>query len=114
MWTERRLAKEYGVSGKTIRRDAKLAEAVNLITANCGHDAKDRFFAPEGGLTCKDALRLAQRGPADQRAFIKDWKEGLRCKPWEEEDSEDTIRVPTQLDKLLAALMRDLGRERMR
>jgi hypothetical protein len=114
MKTEQRLAREYGLSGVTMRRSAKFAEAVEQITANCGHDAKELFFAPEGWLTCKDALSLARRGPGDQRQFLEDWQKGERCKPWVQEKGEASIRVPRDLDKLFEGLIRDVRKENMR
>jgi hypothetical protein len=97
-----------------MRRNAKFAEAVDQISVNCGHQAKELFYQAEAGLTCKDALSLARRAPADQRQFIEDWQKGERCKPWVQEKGEASIRVPRDLDKLFEALLRDLGRENMR
>lgn len=112
--TEERLAKEYRVSSSTIRRDAHFARAVDRIVQACGFDAKPVILAHEAGLSRRDTERLAEMGPADQRQVLEGLREGWLHRPWAEENGPATVRVPLELDALIAALLRHLGKERLR
>src|SRR5262249_9487744 len=49
--TAERLAEEFKVGEKTIRRDARFAEAVDHVVEHCGQDARNLLLARETGLT---------------------------------------------------------------
>jgi len=54
-----RLAGEHGVSPRTVKGDAKYAEAVNRLVSFLGPEFKRRLLAHKTGLTKKDVLALA-------------------------------------------------------
>ncbi len=62
-----RLAREYGVDGPQMRADAKLAEAVEVISRNCGVGTLRLLLLP-GGLKWDVILSIARKGPERQRS----------------------------------------------
>jgi hypothetical protein len=111
---EERLAREHGVKPRTIRRDGQFAQALEIITANCGKEAAAFFLNPKPPYTREDAVKLARRGPEEQRDLIEKCRRGVVEKPWRQNrDEEETMRVPREVDDLVEALGRLLGRERL-
>jgi hypothetical protein len=86
---------------------------VDTITANCGKEAEAYFVNPKPPYTREDALKLARRGPEEQREILAGCWQGVFAKPWREETEGETIRVPVDTDRLIAALVRQLGPKRM-
>lgn len=75
--TAERIAKEFGVSAATIRRDGIFSEAVDEITKNCGEDAKAAvLFGTLGPMS--SIVKLAQLPAEQQRAAIAGGKEGVK------------------------------------
>jgi hypothetical protein len=111
--TEERLAAEYGVSARTIRRDAEYAAAVDALVAECGPWAKPLLVSPGSKLAREDALRLVQMGPADQRAIMAAYREGRGELPWRIQGPERFLRVPTNTGGLVETLLSRLGRQRL-
>lgn len=78
--TAKRLAKKYGVSEKTIRRDAKFAKAVDEIEKTVGAEAKAAVLSGKSGLSKKDVVAIADMPPDKQRKAFKKPKKPRRKK----------------------------------
>lgn len=63
MRTSEELAKEAGVSERTIRRWAKFAEAVDKIASYAGAEVRERILAKDSQVTQKDTVKLAKEHP---------------------------------------------------
>lgn len=57
--TAERLAEEYGVDEKTIRRDAKFATAIDRIEEKCGTEVKNKILAGQTKIAKQDVSTLA-------------------------------------------------------
>jgi hypothetical protein len=110
--TAEKLAEEFKVGEKTIRRDARFAEAVDRIVENCGQDAKNLILARDTGLTRGGVLRLARLKPEDQKKFIQELKEtGKRPRKPRKGKRRQTLTLPSQPKALVQALLKQLGAE---
>jgi hypothetical protein len=69
--TAEALAAEFGVSAATIRRDGAVAEAVNVIAAGCGADARAQLLSPGARLKRGALLDLAAQDLGRQRAVLE-------------------------------------------
>ncbi len=69
--TAERLGEEFGVGEKTIRNDARLAEALDRIVANCGVAASKLLLTRDSGATHRCVLRLARLAPQEQQRFVE-------------------------------------------
>ena len=67
--TAERVAKEYNVSEKTIRRDAEYARAIDTIAVEAGEEVKQQILSGELPMTKKDVVELA-RMPVEERQEI--------------------------------------------
>src|SRR5689334_15718300 len=56
--TAERLAAEYKVTGKTIKRDADFANAVDAIAETVGEEARSAILKRDSGLTKQDVAAL--------------------------------------------------------
>lgn len=70
--TAQKLAAEYGVDEKTVRRDAAFAQAVDQIGDSAGPEAKAAILSGQSGATKKEVIALAAAPPATQKAAILD------------------------------------------
>jgi hypothetical protein len=77
--TSERLAEEYGVSEKTIRRDADFAEAIDTIVETVGPEAKAAILSGKTGATKTDVVKLAATPAATQKAAIAGGKEAIKA-----------------------------------
>lgn len=105
--TSEKLAKEYGVSAPTIKRDAKFSEAVDQIAENVGKEAKDEILSGRSGLSRSDVAAVAERPANEQPAAIQKAKQGtlnVKPKPVEPEDegsdSDKCWEIIAQIHKL--------------
>ena len=64
------LAHQHKVSPKTIKRDARYAQAVDSIAENCGADARDVILNHNVRITKKEVIDLIRKPPAFQRTII--------------------------------------------
>ncbi len=72
--TAERLGEDFQAGEKTIRRDAKLAQAIDEIVANCGEEARNFFLARDSGVTRSCVRLLVERTPKEQKKFVADMK----------------------------------------
>lgn len=107
-----RLAEDFKVGEKTIRRDAHFAEAVDEITGNCGSDTKNLILSRDTGLTRGGVLRIAKLKPEDQKKFILELKEtGKRPRKVRKGKRRQTLTLPSQPKALVQALIKQLAPE---
>lgn len=107
-----RLAEEFKVGEKTIRRDARFAEAVDEITENCGSDAQNLILSRDTGFTRGGVLRIAKLKPKDQKKFIQELKEtGKRPRKARKGKRRHTLTLPRQPQALVQALLKHLTPE---
>jgi hypothetical protein len=111
--TAEKLAEEFRVAEKTIRRDAKFAEAVDGIAENCGPEARNVILSREIGLTRGGVLRLSKLKAQEQKQFLEELKtSGKRPrKPRTGKKREKTITIPAQPRQLVSALLKRLWPE---
>lgn len=69
--TAERLANEYGVDEKTVRRDAAFAESVDRIAEVAGPEVKAKILSGQSGLSKKDVVAIAELPAREQKAAIK-------------------------------------------
>jgi hypothetical protein len=106
-----RLAKEFRVGEKTIRRDAKFALAVDVIGGNCGEKAKHLILSRDAGLRRQQVLRLANMSTTEQRAYFKQLNETGRPPKTRRASKRNTIILPANPKALVETLVRRVGRE---
>ena len=70
-----RLAEEYNVSPKTIKRDSQFAAAINAI-GEISHDAKRKILSGSAGITRKHIRKLAQGAEDDIREVAESIENG--------------------------------------
>ncbi|HEX7447695.1 MAG TPA: hypothetical protein VF306_09130 [Pirellulales bacterium] len=76
--TAERLAGEFGVDPKTIKRDAAFARAADTVAANAGHEALASILAGELG-SKKDIQALAGLPPDEQREAVSGGKATVKA-----------------------------------
>jgi len=103
-----RLAQEYKVAPSTIVRDAKFAEAVDMIAAENGPEARVALLNPDVGFSKKDAIRLVTE-PPEVRAEIlaskkrrAEWKKAPAQTPDEKAIEKQVAAVMAALDRCSA------------
>jgi hypothetical protein len=105
-----RLGEEFAVGEKTIRRDARFAEAVDDIVGNCGAEARNLLLARETAMTRGGVLRLAKLEPDEQRDFLRTLREsGKRPRRAHKGKRRDKLTLPAQPKALVAGLLKQLG-----
>jgi hypothetical protein len=104
-----RLAEEFKVGEKSIRRDAKFAEAVDKIVENCGPDARNLLLARDTGLTRAKILHLAEAESEEQKGFVQVLKEGGKL-PGKARKGKKPARltIPRRPKALVQALVKAL------
>jgi hypothetical protein len=108
--TAEQLAEEFNVGEKTIRREAKFAEAVDQIAENCGQEVKQVLLSRETGLTRGGILRLAKLKPEEQKRFLQQLKEsGKRPRKARKKGKRERITIPSRPKQLVVALLSQLG-----
>jgi hypothetical protein len=104
------LAEEFGVGERTIRRDAKFAEAVDKIVKVCKGESRNLLLARDTGLTRGGVLRLAKQGPEEQKQFLEALKEGKRPRRKAAKGKRRArLTLPAQPKALVRALVQQLG-----
>ncbi len=107
-----RLSAEYHISPATIRRDEKLARAVDGIVANCGEGSKSLVLSRDTGLSHGQILTLSKRTPEEQRQYLAELeRSGKRPRRRPGADGGLTITLPRATDPLVDTLVERLGRE---
>jgi hypothetical protein len=108
--TAEKLGEEFKVGEKTVRRDARFAEAVDQIDENCGQDARNLILSRETGLTRGGVLRLAKLKPEDQKKFLESLKEtGKRPRKTRKTGKRrERITLPAEPRALVQALVKEL------
>jgi hypothetical protein len=108
--TAERLGEEFAVGEKTIRRDARFAEAVDAIVGNCGAEARNLLLARETAMTRGGILCLARLEPDEQRNFLRTLQEsGKRPRRAHKGRRRDKVTLPAQPKALVAGLLKQLG-----
>jgi hypothetical protein len=92
--TSAKLAAQFDVDEKTIRRDAKFADAVDAIEKNVGKPVKDEILSGHSGLSKKEVVAIAQQ-PAEKQAAAVD--SAKRDKP-------KTGEIKTDVDRLIEGI----------
>lgn len=93
--TASKLAKEFGVSPATVKRDAKFADAVDTIAANVGKEHKAEILSGRSGLSKKDVVEIASQPAARQAEAIEEKREKVA------EIKTDVERLIEQIEKLI-------------
>ena len=105
-----RLAEEYKVGEKTIRRDGHFAKAVDAIAENCGGDARKHILSRESGLTRGNVHRVAKLPPKEQRRYLEElMKTGKRPRRKPTKEGRATILLPREPKALAEKLLKQLG-----
>jgi len=106
--TAEKLGEEFKVGEKTIRRDARFAEAVDQIVQNCGQDARNLILSREAGLTRGSILRLAKLKPNEQQKYLESLKEtGKRPrKSSKRSKRRERITLPAQPKAFVQSLLK--------
>ena len=78
--TDEQVAEEYKTSPKTVRRAEKFVDAVDIIAANVGDDARDEILSRELDVTVKDVQVLAKQEPEAQREVVTKVRSGKSVK----------------------------------
>jgi hypothetical protein len=114
--TERRLAREYGVSDRTVRRAAEFAAAVDRVAGCCGHEAKHWLLGREAPLSRTDVELVSHLGAAEQRQTLEDVRKGTLTGPLARKSREGLLpmRLPRDVDGALAVLLAEWGEEKVR
>jgi len=108
--TAERLAREFKVAAITIRRDAKLAEAVDLIGSHCGEEAKKFILSRDARLTRAVILRLAKLSPQEQKKFLEAlMRTGKPPRRRSRREDPPTILLPREPKALAEKLLKQLG-----
>lgn len=104
------LADEYKIGEKTIRREAKFAEAVDQIAEKCGVEAKQLILSRDVNFTRGNVLRLAKLKPAEQKKYLEVIREtGKRPRTKRPKGKRSTITLPTEPQSLAEKLVQYLG-----
>jgi hypothetical protein len=77
----KQMAKEFGVSERTVDRDARLATAVAKIAKNCGAEARENLLLPAHQLTRIAIEELAEQTAEKQKETIAYLKEHHKLPP---------------------------------
>jgi hypothetical protein len=65
------VAAEYGVEGRTVRRDAVFAEALDKIAAHCGDEVREKVLSREFRWTRRDVERLSKVNKAVVQEIVR-------------------------------------------
>ena len=113
MKTAERLALEFTVASATIRRDGKLAKAVDLIASHCGEEAKKFILSSDARLTRGNITRLAKMPAKEQKKFMEElMKTGKRPTPKKTRTAKSTITLPSESRSFVEKLLRHCGPEK--
>ncbi len=72
MPTAEKIAKQTGVSERTIHRDAKLSEALDKITDAAGPETTQKILKEEIKMPKKDVVELSSKPKEDQKEIVSD------------------------------------------
>lgn len=72
--TESRLAEEFRINARTIRRDAEFAAAVDALVQSCGEAARAQILSGDARLTRQQVARLAQLPAAKQQQQFQEFQ----------------------------------------
>lgn len=87
--TAERLAEKFGVSDRTIRNDAKFAEAVDTLAKNVGPEIKKEILSGDSELSKKDVLEAAAAPPKQQAKAVRAAKKPKPKKPRQPKTAAD-------------------------
>jgi hypothetical protein len=108
--TVRRLAVEFGVSPRTILRDARYAAAVDAVVANCGDDVRELALSWGAPLRRADIFKLAQLDADEQRQALDLVRQhGRSALAADSEPGQQTITVPLEREGMARKLLDALG-----
>lgn len=108
--TAGRLAQEFKVGEKTIRRDAKFAEAVDQIVASCGEKARHLILSRDAALTRNQVIRIARMKPHEQQQLIEQLSQTGRLPKRRAGNKRATITLSTDPKTLVEILVQRLDR----
>lgn len=75
-----KIAKQYRVTEKTIKKDEKFTDAVDTITTNAGEEIKDKILNREIDINSADVMIIAELEPEEQKIIMKAGKEEIKKK----------------------------------
>jgi len=105
-----RLAEEYKVGEKTIRRDGHFAKAVDAIAEHCGDEARKHILSRESGLTRGNVLRVSKLPAKDQKKYMEELiTTGKRPRRQHTRGGKATIVLPREPKALAEKLLKQLG-----
>jgi hypothetical protein len=109
--TSERLAKEFKVSAKTVRRDADFTRAVDVVAAVCGAKAKPLILTRDARLSHGDVLKLSKLDEEEQqRIFAEVCAAQRRIRGlWSGDGPPRQLTLPRPTEPLAAALVKKLG-----
>jgi hypothetical protein len=123
--TARRLAADYKVDEKTIRRDADFSRWLDIIAQNCGDEVRQRVIARDLKLPRAKARKLAEMLPSEQKVAVRSLledgklpKQPKRKRPpidgllaaWDKVPGKDQLKAVRSLvaNSEFAALLKDI------
>jgi hypothetical protein len=109
--TADRLAAEYKVDPRTIKRDALFAQAVDLLSKHCGEDVKPLVLARDARLPRRAALQLAKLDRAEQQRVVKQLRdEGKLPRPLlPRPEGKRMVSLPADPKEWAQAVLERLG-----
>jgi hypothetical protein len=109
--TAERLGQELKVGEATIRRDGKLAAAVDSIAHNCGPRVKPAFLSRDSRLRRAQIIRLAQLPVKEQIQAVRVFLDTGKLPPRPAKGKNITITFPPDAKARAAKLLKRFGQQ---
>lgn len=74
--TAERIAQQYGINEKTVRRNEKFAEAIDNIKENVGEEVTDKILSNKIPIPKTEAVKLAREEPETQKKIVPLFESG--------------------------------------
>jgi len=75
-----KIAKQYRVTEKTIKKDEKFTDAIDTITINAGEELKDKILNREIDINSADVMIIAELEPEEQKVIMAAGKDEIKKK----------------------------------
>jgi len=106
--TQKRLAEEFRVNARTIRRDAEVAAAVDALAQSWGEAARPLILSGDARLTRQQVARMAQLPVEEQKRQFQAFQEAGRW-PTVPRPAKRTLPLDAEPASLARALWDHLG-----
>lgn len=100
--TSEKIAQQYGINEKTVRRNEKFADAIDTIKENLGNETASKILTDEIPIPKTEAIKLAREEPEVQKKIIPIFETGQTKKveeakkiidPVDEQYDKDVIEI---------------------